>query len=222
MKQPLHILAEGPSEERFIRLVLQPHMLASGRFTSFSSVTTSRDASRGKFSGGAVPFPRFQKEVQNLLRRPDLLVTTMLDLFRLPESFPGVATASAKSGARRAEAIEQALAESIGSDRFMPYLQVHEFEALLFADVEAIEQVLKTKYAQRTKGPEQLRSLATTFSCPEDINGQLPPSYRLKQLFPGYGKTSDGPLVFQRIPLATVRQACPHFHQWLNRIEQLP
>ena len=37
----------------------------------------------------------------------------------------------------------------------------------------------------------------------------------------GYRKTTDGVIAAERVTLAAMKGACPHFADWLNRIEAL-
>ena len=54
----------------------------------------------------------------------------MIDLYALPDDFPGTeAFKGEQDPYRRVEGMEQALAEDIDDPRFMPYIQLHEFEA---------------------------------------------------------------------------------------------
>jgi len=57
--------------------------------------------------------------------------------------------------------------------------------------------------------------------APEDIN-ETPegaPSKRILRIFPGYRKLLHGPTIAERIGLKTIREQCPHFDDWLTRLE---
>lgn len=58
---------------------------------------------------------------------------------------------------------------------------------------------------------------------PERINDGYDtcPSRRLKKLHPAYDKVVHGYRIAARIGLPTLRQACPHFGQWLTQLEAL-
>ena len=47
------------------------------------------------------------------------------------------------------------------------------------------------------------------------------PSRRITGLVRAYKKTVHGPIIADRIGLDTIRTACPHFGQWLGRLEAL-
>ena len=53
----------------------------------------------------------------------------MVDLYHLPQDVPGYAEAMAQPDChRQAELLEAAIFDNLGDPRFIPYLQVHEFE----------------------------------------------------------------------------------------------
>jgi len=58
---------------------------------------------------------------------------------------------------------------------------------------------------------------------PEEVNEgkETYPSARIQRHVPQYRKPLHGPLIAQRIGLETMRARCPHFHQWLERLESL-
>ena len=67
----------------------------------------------------------------------------MVDLYSLPNDFPGYAAGMAhRSVADQATALEQSLAAAVEDSRFLPYLQVHEYEALVLVDPERISTLL--------------------------------------------------------------------------------
>ncbi|WP_211193645.1 DUF4276 family protein [Pyxidicoccus fallax] len=101
----------------------------------------------------------------------------------------------------------------------MPYLQVHEFEALLFSDVATTGYVLGATPSEL----QQLQKIRGAFETPEHINDspETAPSKRLLQLFPRYDKTFFGPAAVSRIGLEAVRRECPHFASWLTTLERL-
>ena len=60
--------------------------------------------------------------------------TTMFDLYALPDDFPGYEAAKAIGEPyARVAALETAFAEAINDSRFIPYIQLHEFELCSFA-----------------------------------------------------------------------------------------
>ncbi|WP_343637671.1 DUF4276 family protein [Roseateles sp.] len=213
----IHVLVEGQTEEAFVRELLEPHYSASETYLNAIVVSTGPASKGGIVSYGKV---RWQIE-QKCKEDPTAHVTTMFDLYALPEDFPGMrseAFARERNGRRKAQVLEQALADDIGQRNFLPHLLVHEFEAVLFSDLDAFEEwtdddaILKPLRAARHA------------AMPEDINDGpgTAPSKRIKAAFPTFEKTVHGPLIACEIGIDAIRAACPHFDEWLRRLEALP
>jgi hypothetical protein len=151
----------------------------------------------------------------------DAWFTTMFDLYALPSDFPGHAQAQAiKDPYQKVRALEAALGQAVGSQRFIPYIQLHEFEALLLAD----PQKLGSEYLEHTSAIETLVQLASA-NNPEEINDrpETAPSKRIIAQIPQYEhqKAVVGPVVAQKIGLPFLRQRCWHFNEWLSHLEGL-
>jgi len=213
------ILVEGQTEETFVRRLLVPHLAPREVLPVPVVLKTRRNPGGADYRGGHVSYHRIKREVTQLLRDSSAVaVTTMLDLYGLPHDFPradviGDATIS------RAVRLEAAFASEIGERRFRPYLQLYEFEALLFADVAATHEVLMGE-------PEQLallEGIRRRYASPEEIDDhpKTAPSRRLKGVFPGYQKVLHGPRITARIGLPQLCRACPHFGEWVAWLEGL-
>jgi hypothetical protein len=214
------ISVEGQTEEAFVRHVLAPHLVSVGIDVVPIVITTRRVAGGRDHRGGYVPYRRLRQELRLLLRQPGVAaVTTLYDLYGLPPDVPGVADRPPGSGVEQARHIERALAADVREPRFRPHLQVHEFEALLFAAPERIVARLGGSEAQL----RALRAICEQFESPEEIDNhpKTSPSHRLLRLFPQYDKVVYGPLIASDIGLSTLRMACPHFGRWLSWLERL-
>ncbi len=102
--------------------------------------------------------------------------------------------------------------------KFIPYLQLYEFEALLFSNIT----ILCEKIGQADKIPELETIMKQFHHNPETINGgqNTFPSKRLKQVFGNYDKTQGKPIL-QAIGLPTLRRQCKRFDDWIMKIENL-
>jgi hypothetical protein len=153
-------------------------------------------------------------------QRPRILFTSFIDLYALPDDFPGVAdhTRNSDDPRRYAEALEKALAEDIPDRRFIPHLQLHEFETLLFADPTA----LKIAYTGIDNAVDELERMIIDAGDIEKINDgpQSAPSKRIIRLIPGYSsdKTTVGPDVTEHIGMQKLMNASHHFRDWINLI----
>ncbi|MBE0437714.1 MAG: DUF4276 family protein, partial [Methylomicrobium sp.] len=118
-------------------------------------------------------------------------------------------------------ALSNDLQTKLGSDplsRFIPYVQMYEFEGLLFSDPEALAKSIDYGLAKRLMG------IRDEFNTPEDINDSpvTAPSKRLKRLYPQYDKPIHGSLAALEVGLDIIRQQCRLFDGWLTKIENLP
>jgi hypothetical protein len=102
------------------------------------------------------------------------------------------------------------------SDRFIPFVVMHEFEGLLFSDCAAFSRGI-----ERPDLEIRLREVRDGFATPEEINDSpdTAPSKRVEALVPGYQKPLLGVLAVLEIGLARIREECPHFNGWLRRLE---
>jgi hypothetical protein len=183
-------------------------------------VTTKRlEESGSVFKGGIVPYERFKRDIKRLLNDPSAaMVTTMIDFYGLPKNFPGRKNMPTGSCYKRVMYLEEELQKDINHHKFLPYLTLHEFEAILFVEPTRISQA----FSGIGKSKE-LSAIRAQFKSPEEINEdpEQAPSKRLQKLFPEYQKTLHGPLVISEIGLERIRSGCPHFDAWLEKLEAL-
>ena len=223
MAARLHFVVEGQTEEAFVKTVLAPHLWSLSVFSNVSCVATS--LKRGvKHRGGVNNYHQVKNDIVRWMREDansDARFTTMLDLYALPASFPGYESASRLPPLQRVEALESALKEDIGDWRFIPYIQLHEFEALLLSD----PQKLGAHFQLGDDAIRRLADMASCFQSPELINdgSETAPSKRIIAEIPEYSgaKASDGPIVANRIGLGALRANCRHFGDWLDKLEHL-
>jgi len=218
----LIVIGEGQTEETFVRDVLAPALGANQVYASARLINTSSEQ-----RGGALSFERVRKFIGHTLRqRSETYVTTLFDLYGLDKTFRGVAQSKGQPPAARASRIEQLLHEDVVTfaacrpERFIPHVQPHEFESLLFSDVARLCEV--EPGWQQQSAP--LIAARAAVADPEWINDspQTAPSKRLEQLNPRYRKVRHGPVAAARIGLDRIRAQCPHFRHWYDRIVTLP
>jgi hypothetical protein len=212
------ILVEGQTEERFVKDVLQPEM-PHDLFLQPVIIATKRVFSGGKFKGGVPSYPKIRSEVMRLLHDASaVVVTTMLDYYALPSTFPSRGNPSGATPAAKVENVEAAWDADIAQKRFFSYLSLHEFEALLFCDPDEIANGFA-----RPELASQLHSIRNSFDTPEDINDHpdTAPSARLEQLYPRYSKPFFGSLIARRIGIERMCSECAHFTSWVDRLQSL-
>jgi hypothetical protein len=104
------------------------------------------------------------------------------------------------------------------SERFVPSVVMHEFEGLLFSDCAAFSRGIGHADLE-----SRLSELRDDFATPEEINDSpvTAPSKRVEVLLPGYEKPLLGVLAVLEIGLSRIREECPHFDRWIQRLESL-
>ena len=223
----LLILVEGQTEEEFVNEVLRPHLVAKGFYAVIASLGGDI---RARHAGGIMSWPKFRNDiVRHLKQDRGCFVTIMVDYYGLPvglgREWPGRADArgnSLEKGAYVASALLADVASVLGNDfdpnRFVPYVLMHEFEALLFSDCTAFCHGIC-----RPELSDSFQTIRDGFATPEDINDSpvTAPSKRILQLVTGYQKPLLGVLGILEIGLDTLRSQCPSFHRWLTRLENL-
>ncbi|MFD1008933.1 DUF4276 family protein [Oceanisphaera ostreae] len=215
------MICEGQTEEAFVNNLLVEPFALKGIYL--------RPALIGKpgHKGGNFKFERLLPDIRNRLTADkNCYCTTFFDFYGLPTSFPGKTALdpgsqmSTKAGALQNALVEK-LTASLGEDvvrRFIPFVQMYEFEALLFSDPQ--------KMAVGMDKPElvgSFQSIADAFESPEHINDspQTAPSKRIEDLIYDYEKPLMGTLAALEIGLDAMREKCALFNAWLQQIETL-
>lgn len=221
----LNAFCEGPTEQGFCKLVLEPHLFPSGGGL-IHTLAVGETGHRHIYGLGKASYPRLRKFILNTIKERNkeyVYFTTLIDLYQLPDGFPG------KNCNRRVAAdptpyviaLEEAFKHDIDCFRFIPYLQLHEYETLLFADPEAFAST----FENCEEAIKTLKVIIDSEPSIEHINDgqETAPSKRIIKVIPEYRgrKTSAGPDIAQRIGLNKIREKCPHFDQWLTQLEQL-
>lgn len=217
----VHVICEGQTEEMFVNEVLAETFRLKDIYLIPALI------GKPGHKGGNVCFERLLTDVENrLLGDRDAWCTTFFDFYGLREHFPGKLEANTKGSMdEKAEclllAMTNQLQEKLGQNamrRFIPYIQMYEFEGLLFSNPEN----LATGISQPTL-IEPFQKIRNNFETPESINNSVAtaPSKRIQQLFNGYEKPLHGSLAAMEIGLTAIRQECARFNSWLNRLEAL-
>lgn len=110
------------------------------------------------------------------------------------------------------------IAEELAS-RFIPYMQIHEFESLLFSNID----VFRRNFDDHEMDFSKLESAIREFTNPEDINSNpnLAPSKRLIEAISGYEKVVYGSCLAEEIGLESIMEKCPLFSQWFSTLRAI-
>lgn len=145
------------------------------------------------------------------------MITTMYDLYGLPQDFPGMQSVKANwTPLQKVRFLEEEFAKDINDARFVPYLSLHEFEALLFSDIQQLVSYLK----QRGARGSEVSKLQKIVLPPEEIDDNHPPSKRIEGVFKEYQKITHGIVIAQNIGVDAMLARCPHFRQWVETLQQ--
>lgn len=217
----VYVVVEGATEESFVREVLAPILWPSELY-----IIPIILGSPGQ-KGGRTSYSRVKKDVVVLLKQHrTAYCSTMLDFYGLGKGFPGMPLPPDLANLDKVARIEQAVKEDIAAKvpdlrpdiRFLPYLQLHEYEGLLFSDHEAFASGIKQSHLA-----SRFKAIRDEFSTPEDINDDpnTAASRRVLGVYPSYRKVVDGTLAARAVGVASMQQECPHFREWVQRLQAL-
>jgi Domain of unknown function (DUF4276) len=222
----LYFYVEGQTEQEYVKRVLRPHLAGFG-VQVMGSVLAATGRKHGHVSrGGGRRYQPMRKDLGNLLRQDahaDVRFTTMFDLYALHEGFPGWNDAEKQRDIprQRVVTLETAFAADVGDNRFIPHIQLHEFETILLCDPRHFALV----YEKSDTGIAALQVVVAAATSPELVNdgATTAPSKRIISQFPQYSgqKTTVGVELAECVGLATTRSHCAHFDCWLKMLESL-
>jgi hypothetical protein len=210
----INIICEGATEENFVSKVLYPHLILKSISVIPRNIGTGSNYGKLKFN-----------VIQWLKEDKDAWLTTLIDLYGIGNKYPGYEENKMLSPFLKVNNIEKAFKEDIeragvNTRKFIPHLQLHEFEAILFSDCGTLEEFLSLDYEFTAGSFQKIRN---SFESPEHINDSphTAPSKRIKAIVPSYEKIADGILIAEAISLDAIRHECIHFNNWLTIIETL-
>jgi hypothetical protein len=221
----LYLTVEGQTEEAFARDVLQPHLAGFDVFVWPPRFTGPHGRRKGRIPRGGMAntFRHTLEDIRRWLKEnqsADARFSMMLDLYGLPKDFPGYDEAVGQPDCyQQARIMEEALAAQLGDRRFVPYLQVHEFEALVLTEPGRLAEV----YPESETALPSLAEECAAFPSPEHIDhgAKSHPKSRIHAVIPEYDENVAGPLIASAIGVLVLRRKCVHFGEWLTRLEQL-
>ena len=210
------IICEGPTEREFCNTVLAPYLAPKGIYLNAPLIKHSH--------GGIVPCPLLQQQIDIHLRAEHTAyVTTLIDYYGLADRHHFPMWEASRHLAQVAEAvtmIEQGMLNAIDESmrpRFIPYIQLHEFEGLLFSSIDVFEKVIPH---DDLMGTGELKQIAEGFDNPEMINNsrETSPSHRLERIIRGYDKVVYGNYIAEAIGINRICERCPRFNSWVERL----
>lgn len=217
----VHCIVEGQTEVRVFYSILAPYIKSkTGVYIEITPVKHS--------GGGIVKYSKLLPELRNHLADKDKILTTFFDYYGILEKHKYPKYKEAKIDQTNAkigvELMEQGLKDDLAQNginvkNFIPYIQLHEFEALLFSSEVGFE----FQY-DNAKVLRELKSIAPLYETPEDINDSptTAPSKRiiaiLKKNREKYEKVIDGDAIATMIGIETMLEKCPRFKNWVETL----
>ncbi len=204
------------------------HFAALKIFISTRKIKTGWDSVNNKpAKGGLLNYVKFRNDVLRWIAsdrgRANTFYTSFIDLYAFPKDSESPYSARIQgiiNPYQKITALEAAIGQDINHPTFIPYVQLHEFEALLLVEPDR----LLTMYPDEQSGITRLkRDIGQT--NPEEINEspKTAPSKRIIQYLPNYEgqKAQVGPLIAEDIGLNLLRQKCRHFNEWISKLENI-
>jgi hypothetical protein len=214
----LVIIVEGETEESFVNNILCPYFCSKGLYNTIQCFKTKHS------HGGISKYSYIKKDILNTIYEKDV-VSMMIDFYRLPSDFPGFSDLKAtQTHKEQASLLETEIKKDLEDtqkhqfDNFIPYIQLHEFEALVFASIKGIDILFERKEMDY-KG---LMNVIEEHPNPEEINNHpaTAPSMRLKKLIPGYNKVLHGIEIIKTMGMPELLEKCPRFKTWVESMEE--
>ena len=202
----VYIVVEGQTEQEFVNSVISPYLQEFG----ILSVTPVLVRTSRTGRGGMVSYSHLANTIKPLLmsEKSDYIVTTFIDFFRLPHDMPHYEDSMKKPDKiEQIQSLEAAIDEAIDDRRFFSYIQLHEFEALLFSSNKGFEYYFSEELAAKTA------SIISSYDNPEGA-----PSKRLLAIKSDYNKVLEGNLIALEIGIKSILEKCPRFAEWIKTI----
>jgi len=216
----LIMIVEGLTEQTFCESVLQP-------FFSNKEIDV-RPSKIKKSKGGIVHWFNIKKQIENYLKQDSgVFVTLMIDFYGIYDKheFPGWQESKLISDKyERIKFVEDAMVRDIREDlkrRFIPYIQLHEFEGLLFSDLSIYNELFDD---DEFLNYEYLVETISEFDNPEMINegkGTAPSKRLENKIFKRYDKVFYGSLIAESIGLDKIRIKCRGFDKWIKDLSDI-
>ena len=211
----LIIICEGPTEQAFCNDILRDHFLPKGILLDAPTIKHS--------NGGIVAWETLKKQIITHLKEGNCIVSLFVDYYRIRDSYNFPGWMNSKSITDIYDRMRY-LFEQMSLDieinlrsRFIPYIQLHEFEGLLFSDIS----VFPNNFTKDELDFSLLETAVKSAHTPEEINNgpNTAPSERLKRAIKGYDKIVYGSCLASDIGLKTIREKCILFNEWIEKLE---
>ncbi len=218
------IICEGLTERDFVKKIVTPHLIGFG--INASSPILGKPGKKG----GDVRSTRVLGDIVALLQSDrTAFCTTFLDFYGMKFDVPGKDKVRSSNTYKEKkqiveDAIFEAVKEKVGDTairRFKPYIQMYEFEGLLFSNVEKMSSKLSDGNNKIEQEIQSEFEKILKAKSPEEINDSrdTAPSKRIEKMVSGYSKITNGIPLAEYIGLEEIRKKCLLFNDWIKWLE---
>jgi hypothetical protein len=223
----LNVLCEGQTEELFAKQVLKAYLKAFGIVVKTTILITCKNK---ESRGGMLSYQQAKRDLGLLIKQHSKKTcevhyfTTMFDFYALPNDFPGYDYAHKTTDCYLTiSKIEEDFGNDVNHHKFIPYIQLHEFEALVFCGLDNLLE----DYPDMGKQINNLKKVLTAYNDNSELIDNSPstaPSKRIiKEFEPKhhYDKVKSGTFVTDKVGIVALKDKCLHFKDWIEKLEQL-
>lgn len=227
------IIAEGPSEIQFLQAVVIPYLYAKN--PQIENIWPVNSGGVGKTE--SIGYQKIKRTILAQMCSDNYAVyTTMFDYYRFPKkNIPGFEYKDtleiydkvySREDAFRNAIINESKLDSFREEIiFKPFLMLHEYETLMFCD---LNQLYYVRSGNESAVKKLIREVAHIENI-ELINDShlTAPSKRIARVINGYQKPSMGLSITKAIGIEPMLEKCRHFKEWIDWLcsltdEELP
>ncbi len=216
----LHCIVEGQTEVAVFTAILSPYIYQkTGAYCLFTAIKHT--------GGGIVQFSKIFPELRKHLQEKKI-VTTFFDYYGIHKNHQFKNFQEAKINQHNAQfgvdLLEKGMTQyledyNVNTRYFIPYIQLHEFEAILFSSPESFYDVYDNQEIVN-----YIQNIRNRYPNPEAINDspQTAPSKRIIKIVEKhnntYEKVIDGQDIAELAGIEVILENCPRFRQWVNQL----
>ena len=218
----LILIVEGQTELEFVNRLLTPYLVLQGLNTSIQPIMITMKGGGHGFNN----IEHLSNTIKPLLNASDEpVISIMIDNYGInsESKLPGYAEYSKEQNViTRLNMMESNLNDYIQKIKpyryFIPYIQRHEMETLLFANPE------KGFEFEAEEIKNDVINLCKQFDSIEDINDtpEGAPSKRLERIYnrhqKRYVKIVDGIEIAELTSIEEMLEKCPRFKDWVEKL----
>ncbi len=211
------IFLEGQSEEEFCKNILKPYFEQKEIYIEFAIVSTGIKKNGTHFRGGITNYNKIKEDIRKIFNNPGYdLITTFFDFYGFLKVCPFREEIKSIGCYKRVQETEKKFNDDLNNQKFLPYLNLHEYEIIYFIDYKLTKKILADNIDKN-----KLKKIFTKYNNIEEINEDpsKAPSKRLQDICSSYAKLYHSQLITQKLNIEMIKSKCNHFNEWIENIE---